>query len=36
MRRWFWAFGSGGRMCVGSNLALQGMPRKSSKENTIS
>lgn len=24
MRRWFWAFGSGGRMCVGSNLALQG------------
>lgn len=25
MRRWFWAFGSGGRMCVGSNLALQGM-----------
>ncbi|KAL1970641.1 hypothetical protein VTN77DRAFT_4285 [Rasamsonia byssochlamydoides] len=25
MRRWFWAFGSGGRMCVGSNLALQEM-----------
>ncbi|KAF9247497.1 hypothetical protein DTO013E5_4772 [Penicillium roqueforti] len=24
-RRWFWAFGSGGRMCVGSNLALQEM-----------
>lgn len=24
-RRWYWAFGSGGRMCVGSNLALQGM-----------
>lgn len=24
-RRWFWAFGSGGRMCVGSNLAVQGM-----------
>ena len=24
-RRWFWAFGSGGRMCVGSNLALQGL-----------
>jgi unspecific monooxygenase len=23
-RRWLWAFGSGGRMCVGSNLALQG------------
>jgi cytochrome P450 len=22
MRRWFWAFGSGGRMCVGSNLAI--------------
>lgn len=27
-RRWFWAFGSGGRMCVGSNLALQGMRLK--------
>lgn len=24
MRRWFWAFGSGGRMCVGSNFAIQG------------
>lgn len=24
MRRWFWAFGSGGRMCIGSNLAMQG------------
>lgn len=24
MRRWFWAFGSGGRMCIGSNVALQG------------
>ncbi|EER41867.1 cytochrome P450 monooxygenase [Histoplasma capsulatum H143] len=23
MRRWLWAFGSGGRMCVRSNLALQ-------------
>lgn len=23
MRRWFWAFGSGGRMCIGSNFALQ-------------
>ncbi|KAI9838354.1 MAG: hypothetical protein M1819_005622 [Sarea resinae] len=23
--RWFWAFGSGGRMCVGSNLAIQEM-----------
>ncbi|KAF2460675.1 putative cytochrome P450 monooxygenase [Lineolata rhizophorae] len=22
MNRWFWAFGSGGRMCVGSNLAI--------------
>ena len=20
--RWFWAFGSGGRMCVGSNFAM--------------
>lgn len=27
MRRWFWAFGSGGRMCVGSNFAIQGMHR---------
>lgn len=24
MRRLFWAFGSGGRMCLGSNFALQG------------
>ena len=24
MMRWFWAFGSGGRMCIGSNLAMQG------------
>ncbi|KAL8800528.1 MAG: hypothetical protein Q9182_005128 [Xanthomendoza sp. 2 TL-2023] len=23
MMRWFWAFGSGGRMCVGSNFAMQ-------------
>ncbi|KAI4160529.1 MAG: hypothetical protein LQ342_005636 [Letrouitia transgressa] len=23
MGRWFWAFGSGGRMCVGSNFAMQ-------------
>ena len=23
--RWFWAFGSGGRMCVGSNLAMTEM-----------
>jgi cytochrome P450 len=22
MNRWFWAFGSGGRMCIGSNLAM--------------
>lgn len=22
MLRWFWAFGSGGRMCIGSNLAM--------------
>ena len=25
MLRWFWAFGSGGRMCIGSNLAMQEM-----------
>ena len=25
MYRWFWAFGSGGRMCVGSNLAMYRM-----------
>jgi hypothetical protein len=23
MNRWFWAFGSGGRMCIGSHLATQ-------------
>ncbi|KAI9652716.1 MAG: hypothetical protein M1831_006609 [Alyxoria varia] len=23
--RWFWAFGSGGRMCIGSNFAMQTM-----------
>jgi cytochrome P450 len=23
--RWFWAFSSGGRMCVGSNFAVHGM-----------
>lgn len=22
MMRWFWAFGSGGRMCIGNNLAV--------------
>lgn len=22
MKRWFWAFGSGGRMCIGSHFAL--------------
>jgi hypothetical protein len=25
MNRWFWAFGSGGRMCAGSNLAIYQM-----------
>ncbi|KAF1812236.1 cytochrome P450 monooxygenase [Eremomyces bilateralis CBS 781.70] len=25
MNRWFWAFGSGGRMCIGSNLAMYQM-----------
>ena len=25
MNRWFWAFGSGGRMCLGSNLAIYQM-----------
>lgn len=24
MMRWFWAFGSGGRMCIGSHFAVQG------------
>ncbi|MCJ1341605.1 hypothetical protein MMC09_006901 [Bachmanniomyces sp. S44760] len=24
-RNWFWAFSSGGRMCIGSNFAMQGM-----------
>lgn len=27
MKRWFWAFGSGGRMCLGSNFAIQGMSK---------
>lgn len=26
MMKWFWAFGSGGRMCIGSNFAVQGKP----------
>lgn len=25
MKRHFWAFGSGGRMCIGSNFAIQGL-----------
>ena len=25
MKRWFWTFGSGGRMCLGNNFALQGV-----------
>ncbi|KAL4997826.1 cytochrome P450 [Aspergillus recurvatus] len=25
MRRWFWAFGSGGRMCIGINFAIYSM-----------
>lgn len=25
MKRWFWAFGSGGRMCIGSNFSMQEM-----------
>lgn len=25
MKRWFWPFGSGGRMCLGSNFAIQSM-----------
>lgn len=24
IKRWFWPFGSGGRMCLGNNLAIQG------------
>ena len=23
--RWYWPFGSGGRMCIGSHFAVQGM-----------
>lgn len=25
MKRWFWAFGSGGRMCIGNHLAIHSM-----------
>ena len=25
MKRWFWAFSSGGRMCLGNHFALQGV-----------
>ena len=25
MKRWFWVFASGGRMCLGNNFALQGL-----------
>jgi unspecific monooxygenase len=25
MMRWFWAFGSGGRMCIGNHFAIQGI-----------
>jgi len=25
MHRWFWAFGSGGRMCIGSHFAIQAL-----------
>ena len=41
MRRLFWAFGSGGRMCIGNNFALQGNAVRhvpiilSQKESTI-
>jgi len=30
--RWFWAFSSGGRMCVGSNFAMHGMCSRSGVE----
>ena len=36
MKRLFWAFGSGGRMCLGSNLALQGTSTSPAKSYTRS
>jgi cytochrome P450 len=30
MRRWFWAFSNGGKMCIGNNFSLQGMCCRSS------
>lgn len=32
MKRWFWAFSSGGRMCIGSNLALQSKSQRSKRQ----
>ena len=34
IRRWLWAFGSGGRMCIGSNYAIQGSFATIDKRNT--